>query len=97
MDPRERSLLTIVPTLEGAQRIADAARRGEISDEVWIDCVIPSTVDDTLCPPGKAMMTCFIQYLPYRTRPTAHGMSGATNWPIPSSARSPATCRTCRS
>lgn len=65
-DPRERSLLTIVPTLEGAQRIADCARRGEISDELWIDFVIPSLVDDTLCPPGKAMMTCFIQYVPYR-------------------------------
>lgn len=65
-DPRERSLLTIVPTLDGAQRIADAARRGEISDELWIDCVIPSLVDDTLCPPGKVMMTCFIQYVPYR-------------------------------
>jgi phytoene dehydrogenase-like protein len=65
-DPRERSLLTIVPTLEGAQRIADACRRGEISDELWIDCVIPSLVDDTLCPPGKAMMTCFIQYVPYQ-------------------------------
>jgi phytoene dehydrogenase-like protein len=64
-DPRERSLLTIVPTLEQAQRIAETARRGEISDELWIDCVIPSLVDDTLCPPGKAMMTCFIQYLPY--------------------------------
>ena len=64
-DPRERSLLTIVPSLEGAQRIADCARRGEISDELWIDVVIPSLVDDTLCPPGKAMMTCFIQYVPY--------------------------------
>jgi phytoene dehydrogenase-like protein len=64
-DARERSLLTIVPSLEGAQRIAETARRGEISDELWIDCVIPSLVDDTLCPPGKAMMTCFIQYLPY--------------------------------
>jgi phytoene dehydrogenase-like protein len=69
-DPRERSLLTIVPTLEGAQRIADAARRGEISDELWIDFVIPSLVDPTLCPPGKAMMTCFIQYVPYKL---AHG------------------------
>jgi phytoene dehydrogenase-like protein len=64
-DPRERSLLTIVPTLEGAQRMADAARRGEVSDELWIDLVIPSLVDDSLCPPGKAMMTCFIQYVPY--------------------------------
>lgn len=65
-DARERSLLTMAPTLEGAQRIADACRRGEISDELWIDCVIPSLVDHTLCPPGKAMMTCFIQYVPYR-------------------------------
>jgi phytoene dehydrogenase-like protein len=64
-DPRERSLLTIVPTLEGAQRLADTCRRGEIADELWIDCVIPSLVDDTLCPLGKAMMTCFIQYVPY--------------------------------
>lgn len=65
-DAKTRSLLTMPPTLEGAQRIADRARRGEISDELWIDCVIPSLVDDTLCPPGKAVMTCFIQYLPYR-------------------------------
>ena len=27
---------------------------------------IPCLVDDTLCPPGKAMMTCFIQYVPYK-------------------------------
>ncbi|QIG80167.1 phytoene desaturase family protein [Stakelama tenebrarum] len=68
MDPRERSLLTIVPTLEEAQRIADTARFGTVPDQLWIDCVIPSLVDDTLCPPGKAVMTCFIQYLPFELR-----------------------------
>jgi phytoene dehydrogenase-like protein len=67
-DAKERSLFTIVPTLEGAQRCADIARLGEIPEELWIDCVIPSLVDDTLCPPGKAMMTCFIQYVPYVLR-----------------------------
>jgi phytoene dehydrogenase-like protein len=67
-DPRERALLTIAPTLEGAQRCADAARFGEIADTLWIDCVIPSLVDDSLCPLGHHMMTCFIQYLPYRLR-----------------------------
>ncbi len=66
--PLERSVLTIVPTLEGAQRCADTARFGDIPDELWIDCVIPSLVDDSLCPPGRHMMTCFIQYLPYRLR-----------------------------
>lgn len=67
-DARERALLSIAPTLEGAQRIADAARFGDIPGELWIDCVIPSLVDDTLCPPGTHMMTCFVQYLPYELR-----------------------------
>lgn len=67
-DPRERSLLSITPSLEGAQRCADIARMGDIPEELWIDCVIPSLVDDTLCPPGKQMMTCFIQYVPYALR-----------------------------
>jgi phytoene dehydrogenase-like protein len=66
--PLERALLSITPTLEGAQRCADAARFGEIPDELWIDCVIPSLVDDSLAPPGHHMMTCFIQYLPYAPR-----------------------------
>ena len=66
--PLERALLSIAPTMEGAQRCADIARFGDIPEELWIDCVIPSLVDDSLCPPGHHMMTCFIQYLPYRLR-----------------------------
>lgn len=67
-DARERSLLSIAPTLAAAQRCADIARMGDIPDELWIDCVIPSLVDDTLCPPGKHMVTCFIQYVPFELR-----------------------------
>ncbi|MGA9797087.1 MAG: NAD(P)/FAD-dependent oxidoreductase [Rhizomicrobium sp.] len=66
--PRERAMLSITPTLQGAQRCADIARMGDIPDELWIDCVIPSLVEDSLCPPDKHMMTCFIQYLPYKLR-----------------------------
>lgn len=66
--PGERAMLTLAPTLEGAQRCADIARGGDIPDELWIDCVIPSLVDDSLAPPGRHMMTCFIQYVPYRLR-----------------------------
>lgn len=67
-DARERSLLSITPTLENAQRCAETARRGDIPEELWIDCVIPSLVDDSLCPPGTQMMTCFIQYVPFHLR-----------------------------
>jgi phytoene dehydrogenase-like protein len=66
--PLERALLTIAPTLEGAQRCADIARFGDVPEELWIDCVIPSLVDDSLCPPGHHMLTCFIQYVPYKLR-----------------------------
>lgn len=66
--PLERSLLSIAPTLEGAQRCADIARFGDIPEQLWIDCVIPSLVDDSLCPPGHHMMTCFIQFVPYHLR-----------------------------
>jgi phytoene dehydrogenase-like protein len=41
------------------------ARRGRIAEELWIDCLVPSLVDDSLAPPGRHVMTCFVQYLPY--------------------------------
>lgn len=66
--PLERALLTIAPTLEGAQRCADIARFGDVPEELWIDCVIPSLIDDSLCPPGHHMLTVFIQYVPYHLR-----------------------------
>ena len=30
--------------------------------------MIPSLIDDSLCPPGHHMLTVFIQYLPYKLR-----------------------------
>ncbi len=66
--PGERAMLTLVGDMESAQRCYDQAKFGDIPDELWIDCVVPSLVDDTLCPPNRTMMTCFIQYVPYRLR-----------------------------
>ena len=64
-DPNRRSLATLVPTLEAAQRIYDRHRIGEIPAELWVDCVTASNVDDTLAPPGVHVMTSFVQYVPY--------------------------------
>jgi phytoene dehydrogenase-like protein len=65
-DPRRRSLFTLVPSLDFAERSYDAAKRGEIPEELWVDCVVASNVDETLAPRGKHVMTCFVQYVPYR-------------------------------
>lgn len=64
--PQEKAVLSIVGSYEETQRLYDKARLGELSDRLWIDCVIPSHIDPTLCPEGTHMLTCFVQYVPYR-------------------------------
>jgi phytoene dehydrogenase-like protein len=66
--PGERSLFTLVPSLEFAERCYDIAKFGDIPEEPWVDCVVASNVDDTLAPKGRHVMTCFVQYVPYKLR-----------------------------
>src|SRR5262245_52511652 len=65
-DALRRAQFTLVPWLDGAQAAYGEARRGRIAEALWIDCLVPSLVDDSLATPGRHVMTCFIQYLPYR-------------------------------
>lgn len=67
-DPQQRSLFTLVPSLEFAERCYDTAKFGEIPEELWVDCVIASNADPSLAPAGKHVMTCFVQYVPYKLR-----------------------------
>jgi len=64
-DVLRRAQFTLVPWLDGAQAAYGEARRGRIAEELWIDCLVPSLIDDSLATPGRHVMTCFIQYLPY--------------------------------
>ena len=66
--PGQRALFTLPPSLEVADRCYDRSKRGEIAgaDELFVDCVVASNVDGTLAPAGRHIMTCFVQYVPYR-------------------------------
>ena len=66
--PGQRALFTLPPSLDVADRCYDRSKRGEIADadELFVDCVVASSVDDTLAPAGRHIMTCFVQYVPYR-------------------------------
>jgi phytoene dehydrogenase-like protein len=66
--PLERTFYTLVPSLEFAERCYDIAKFGEIPEELWVDCVVSSNADSSLAPPGKHILTCFVQYVPYRLR-----------------------------
>jgi phytoene dehydrogenase-like protein len=67
-DPQQRSLFTLVPSLEFAERCYDIAKFGQIPEELWVDCVIATNADPSLAPAGKHVMTCFVQYVPYKLR-----------------------------
>src|SRR5271154_6852530 len=64
----QRALFTLVPSLEFAERCYDTAKFGEIPEELWVDCVVSSNADRSLTPPDKHILTCFVQYVPYKLR-----------------------------
>jgi phytoene dehydrogenase-like protein len=66
--PGERTNYTLVRSLEFAERCYDIAKFGDIPEDLWVDCVVASNVDDSLAPHGKHIMTCFVQYVPYKLR-----------------------------
>ena len=42
------------------------AKYGKFSRRPYIDMVIPSLTDPSVAPPGKHVMSCFVQYAPYK-------------------------------
>lgn len=64
--PLQKMLFTLVPDFDQAQRCYNAAQAGELSDELWVDCVWASALDADLASSGRHVLTTFVQYLPYR-------------------------------
>jgi phytoene dehydrogenase-like protein len=64
----QRALFTLVRSLESAERCYDVAKHGELPEELWVDCVVASNADESLAPAGMHVMTCFVQYVPYRLK-----------------------------
>jgi len=60
-----RGAISISPSVDYMERAYDDAKYGRFSRRPYIDIVIPSLTDTTLAPPGKHVMSCFVQYAPY--------------------------------
>lgn len=52
-------------SLAELERAYDDWKAGRWSAEPYFDMLIPSRIDPTMAPPGKHVMTLFIQYAPY--------------------------------
>ena len=64
--PHLRGAISISPGLDYMERAYDQAKYGRFSSKPYIDIVIPSLTDPGVAPPGKHVMSCFVQYAPYR-------------------------------
>jgi phytoene dehydrogenase-like protein len=61
-----RGAISISPSLDYLERAYDDAKYGEFSRHPYMDIVIPSMIDPGMAPPGKHVMSIFVQYAPYR-------------------------------
>lgn len=67
--------ITIAPSIDYIERAYDEAKYGEFSKRPFLNIVIPSLSDPSVAPPGKHVMSVFVQYAPY------HLKEGADKWP----------------
>jgi phytoene dehydrogenase-like protein len=64
--PHLRGAVSISPSVDYMERAYDQAKYGEFSRRPYIDIVIPSLTDPSVAPPGKHVLSCFVQYAPYK-------------------------------
>ena len=63
-----RGAISISPSVDYMERAYDEAKYGRYSRRPYIDVVIPSLTDPSVAPPGRHVMSCFVQYAPYHLK-----------------------------
>jgi phytoene dehydrogenase-like protein len=63
--PQHRGTIHICPDQDYIERAFDDAKYGRPSAKPVLECTIPSAVDPTVAPPGRHLMSMFVQYAPY--------------------------------
>jgi phytoene dehydrogenase-like protein len=63
-----RGTIHVAPTFDYMERAYDDAKYGRPSADPILECTIPSVVDTTVAPPGRHVMSFFVQYAPYQLR-----------------------------
>ncbi len=61
-----RGAITFSPSIDYMELAYDDAKAGRFSRRPFIDMILPTLVDPSMAPPGKHVMSCFVQYAPYR-------------------------------
>jgi phytoene dehydrogenase-like protein len=59
-----RGAISFSPGIDYMELAYDDAKSGRFSRRPYIDMIIPTLVDPSMAPPGKHVMSCFVQYAP---------------------------------
>jgi phytoene dehydrogenase-like protein len=68
--PQHHGTMHICPSLDYIERAYDEAKHGHAATEPMIECTMATALDESLAPPGKHIMSMFVQYAPYHLRGT---------------------------
>ena len=64
-----RGAISFSPSVDEMEQAYDDAKYNRFSRKPYIDMIIPTLVDPTMAPPGKHIISCFVQYAPYKLAP----------------------------
>jgi phytoene dehydrogenase-like protein len=64
--PHHHGTMHVGPSLEYLERAYDDAKYGRPSAEPILELTMPTSVDRTIAPPGKHILSMFVQYAPYK-------------------------------
>jgi phytoene dehydrogenase-like protein len=66
--PHLSGAISISPSIDYLERAYDDAKYGDYSRRPYLDIILPSMLDPSMAPPGKHVMSIFVQYAPYHLR-----------------------------
>ena len=62
--PQHHGTMHICPDQDYIERAYDDAKYGRWSRDPMLECTMATALDDTLAPPGKHILSMFVQYAP---------------------------------
>ena len=66
--PQHFGTVHLCPDQDFIERAYDDAKYGSMSREPVVECTMPSSLDASVAPPGKHLMSMFTQYAPYKLK-----------------------------
>jgi phytoene dehydrogenase-like protein len=70
--PQHHGTMHIGPSMDYIERAYDDAKYGQPSKEPVLEITMPTSVDKTIAPAGKHILSMFVQYAPYKLAAGLH-------------------------